>query len=67
MEEVKEVVVDPAKKIIESNTMRANALVVVIMVLQVVTGAQLLDPEVQALLVALLNIFLRFQTKVPIR
>lgn len=48
-------------------TLQANVLVIIIMALQVVTGTQALDPEVQALLVALLNVLLRFKTTMPLK
>lgn len=54
------------KKWYKSKTIRANALVAIIMILQYATGTQLLDPDVQTMLVALLNILLRFKTATAI-
>ena len=49
-----------------SKTMISNLLVIVVIGLQIATQKQMFDPEVQALLIAALNLVLRLKTTMPI-
>lgn len=55
-----------SKKWYESNTLRMNVVIVIIMVLQFVTGNVVMDPDLQAILVSIMNIAIRFKTTLPI-
>jgi len=49
-----------------SKTMISNFVVILIIGLQLVTQKQMFDPEIQALLIACLNLILRLKTTMPI-
>ena len=56
-----------AKPFYRSSTLWLNALAFVAIALQIASNSTFLDPDLQALALALLNLFNRFRTNSPVR
>lgn len=57
---------EPTKKWYASKTLWINCIAVLAIVLQSVTGSEILDTDSQTALLAVINIALRIITKVPL-
>jgi hypothetical protein len=55
------------KKWYDSRTLKVNAVLILGLVAQVLTGTPLFDPEIQAGIVAVINIVLRVITKTELK
>lgn len=61
-----EIIIEPKKAWYTSKTLWINAIAVAAIILQSVTGAEVLDSDSQTALLAVINIALRIITKVPL-
>ena len=55
------------KKWYQSKTLMANVVLILGIIAQIFTNTQIMDPEIQAVIVSVVNIILRFMTKGPIK